>query len=354
MNNITINTEKHTEFKNGQRVTIKILAERLNLSPSAVSAILNKKKTCFASKETKERVFQVARELDYRPNRIARSLRTQKTDIIGVILTCLRVDTILNDIESIESLAWKQNYRLFIAHSKGDPEREEVLLREFYGTPVDGIIMVPTGLASENNFLKQLIAENFPIVTITPVENTEVGFVSTDYKKGGFLATEHLIGLGYKRIGFFAGSLKHYPLAERLKGYEEALIKHNMNLKSNPVFEREAVKFQEILAVAKKLLDTEDVPRAIFTGSDTYAIAFIRAALEKGFKIPQDFSVIGFDDSEMAPYSPVPLTTIRQPGTEISEKAFNLLMKKINNENIAEGKIILEPQLIVRQSTKKL
>lgn len=202
MNNETLNTGK-----NGRRITIKNIADELNLSSSAVSAILNKKKNCFASKKTKENVFRTASELNYRPNRFARSLRTRKSDSIGIIVTSFEVNVLLNAIQFVESLAWKRNYRLFIANSNGDPDREELLLDEFYSTPVDGIILIPTGLSSTNSFLRQLTAEEFPVVTVNPVENVSVDFVATNYRKGGFIAVEHLVNLGYKEIGFFGNSL---------------------------------------------------------------------------------------------------------------------------------------------------
>ncbi|MCS7180960.1 MAG: LacI family transcriptional regulator, partial [bacterium] len=146
-----------------KRVTLKEISKKLNLSVSTISAILNNNPNCFASKKTREKVFKVVYELGYKPNLIARSLRKRKTNTIGFIAPILNIGVTLSDIEILEELAWEKGYSLIIGYSKSNPEIEEKILEEFYNRNVDGIILIPTGIKSENNFLKRLLKINFPI-----------------------------------------------------------------------------------------------------------------------------------------------------------------------------------------------
>lgn len=341
--------DKRTIYK---RITLKEIAkEELNLSISTVSAILNNKPNCFASKKTKEKVIRFVNELGYRPNFIARSLRKQKTNTIGFIAPVLNIGLTLNDIEFLTSLAWEKRYNLIIGYSKGEPEREEKILEEFYNRQVDGIILIPTGIKSENNFLKKLIEINFPIVIITKIPKIDAFFVSTDYRKGGYIATEFLIKNGHKKIGFLSGDLKYYTLRERYYGYKRALKKYGF--KEEFIFQiKDEKSFEEIEEVSHKILDNG--LDAVFVGNDYIAIQLINLAIKKGIKIPDRISVIGFDNSEITKFSQIPLTTIKQPVEKITKYSFNLLLKLINREKITEKKVkYFKTELIIRESVKR-
>jgi len=225
--------DNKTIFK---RVTLKEIAEQLNLSPSTVSAILNNKPNCFASKKTKRKVIETAMKLGYRPNFVAKSLRKQKTYTIGFIAPLLNTGITLSDIEILETLCWEKGYQLLIGYSKTNPEREEKILEEFYYRRVDGIILIPTGLKSENKVLKNLVEVEFPIVTITKAEGVNTSFVSTDYQKGGYIATEYLIKMGHRRIGFFGGPTRFYTVRERFYGYKKALNDYGIKIKEDRIF----------------------------------------------------------------------------------------------------------------------
>jgi len=334
------------------KVTLKEIAEQLNLSPSTVSAILNNKPSCFASKKTKRKVIETAKKLGYRPNFVARSLRKQKTYTIGFIAPLLSTGITLSDIEILETLFWEKGYQLLIGYSKGNPEREERILEEFYYRQVDGIILIPTGLKSENRFLKKLVERKFPIVTITKAEGVNTSFVSTDYQKGGYIATEYLIKTGHRRIGFFGGPLDFYSVRERFYGYKKALEDYGIKFKEEEVFIFQEswnfeVAYKSGEEVIKKGLD------GIFAHNDTLALILIKAAMDNGLKIPDDISIVGFDDSEIAKFSPVALTTVRQPVEKITRSAFDILLNMIEGKRKKRRGIMFEPELIIRNSVKK-
>ena len=341
--------DNKTIFK---RVTLKEIAEQLNLSPSTVSAILNNKPNCFASKRTKRKVVETAIKLGYRPNFVARSLRKQKTYTIGFIAPLLTTGITLSDIEILETLCWEKGYQLLIGYSKINPEREEKILEEFYYRRVDGIILIPTGLKSENKFLKNLVEVEFPIVTITKAEGVDISFVSTDYQRGGYIATEYLIKTGHKRIGFFGSSVDFYSIRERFYGYKKALEVNGIKFKEDRIFiVQESKDFDIIYRVGKKII--KQGLDGIFAGNDTLALILIKVAMDNGLKIPDDVSIVGFDDSEIAKFSPVALTTVRQPVEKITRSVFDILLNMIEGKRKGRRKIMFEPELIIRDSVKK-
>ena len=341
--------DNKTIFK---RVTLKEIAEQLNLSPSTVSAILNNKPNCFASKKTKRKVIETAMKLGYRPNFVAKSLRKQKTYTIGFIAPLLSTGITLSDIEILETLCWEKGYQLLIGYSKTNPEREEKILEEFYYRRVDGIILIPTGLKSENKVLKNLVEVEFPIVTITKAEGVNTSFVSTDYQKGGYIATEYLIKMGHRRIGFFGAPLDFYSVRERFYGYKKALNDYGIKIKEDRIFIlQEDKNFDIAYGVGKEII--KQGLDGIFAGNDTLALILIKVAMDNELKIPDDISIVGFDDSEIAKFSPVPLTTVRQPVEKITRSAFNILLNMIEGKKKKRRKIMVEPELIIRDSVKK-
>jgi len=339
---------------NDKKITIKTIAKRAGVSITTVSGVLNNNKKIAVSEKTRKKVLKIANDLNYHPNYIARSLRKKKTNTIGFIVPLLKTGITLSDIEILETLTREKGYNLLIGYSRSNPEIEKNILEEFYYRQVDGIILIPTGKKVKNRFLKKLIDLKFPVVLITKAYGIKTPFVSTDYKKGVVIATEFLIKTGHRRIGFLGGSLDIYSIGERFSGYKKALRDNNIVYDKKLTF---IVSNEEDEKVEEKCFDIlkENID-GIFISSDRMAIIFIRKAIEKGFKIPDDISVVGFNDSEIIKFSPIPLTTIRQPVEKITRTAFNLLFDIIEKQkrNEKEEKILFEPELVIRNTVKEI
>jgi DNA-binding LacI/PurR family transcriptional regulator len=335
------------------RLTLKEIAKKLYLSPSTISAIINNNPSCFASKKTKQKVLEFIQKIGYTPNLIARSLKKQKTNTIGFVAPFPTIDTSILDIETIDKILWEKGYRLLIGYSYGDNEKEETNLKELYSRQVDGIIIIPTGLNGENNFLKRLLNESFPIVSLTKIKGFNIDVVSTDYKKGGYIATEYLIKTGHKNIGFYGGVVKYFTIRERFIGYQKALKKYGLTFNKNIIsvsINQNDSKEKILTDCIKFISGKHQNIDSIFASNDRIASLLIKAAKEKNIKIPEDISIIGFDDSEFIGYCSLGLTTIRQPTEKISTIALNLLLDKIEGKRKQSKTVLLKPELIIRNS----
>ncbi|MCL5674427.1 MAG: LacI family transcriptional regulator [Candidatus Omnitrophica bacterium] len=335
------------------RLTLKEIAKKLNLSPSTISAIINNKPTCFASKKTKQKVLDFIQKVGYTPNLIARSLKKQKTNTIGFVAPFPTIDTAVLDIAIIDKTSWKKGYRLLIGYSYGDREKEEAILKELYSRQVDGIIIIPTGLNGENNFLRRLLTESFPIVSLTKIEGLNIDVVSPDYQKGGYIATEYLIKTGHKKIGFFGGSIEYFSIRERFIGYQNALKKYGLTLNKNitsTFFHQEDAKEEIYTECIKFISEKEKDIDSIFASNDRIAFLLIKAAKEKNIKIPGDISIIGFDDSEFVEYFSLGITTVGHPSEKISKTALNFLLDKIEGRRKKLKTVFFNPELVIRNS----
>lgn len=336
-----------------KRTTIKTIAEKAGVSIATVSGVLNNSSKITVKKETKEKIFKIANELNYHPNYIARSLKKNRTDTIGFIAPLLESGMALSDIEILEALTRDRNYQLIIGYSKSSVEREREILEEFYYRQVDGVILIPTGLSLVNEVLKKLKGEKFPVVAITKPYGVTIPFVSTDYKKGGFLAAEYLIKTGHKRIGFLGGLMDFYSVRERFKGFKSAFEKYSRRINKSLIFTIPAEKYDKRIEEVSSYIISKKID-GIFVSSDNYAVMLMKIMISKGIKVPDDLSIIGFNDSGIVKFAPVPLTTIKQPVEKITKKAFDILFDMIEGKRENRGReILFEPELIIRNSVKR-
>lgn len=334
--------------------TIKDISEQTNFACSTVSAVLNDKSTCFASEATKKKIITAAKELGYHPNLLYRGLRSRKTNTIGLIAPNLHVNVTVASIEIIESLAWESGYHLFIGYSQNDPAKEEALLKDFVSRRVDGIILIVGREGKNRAELRYISSHSFPLVTIGKLTDFESYFVSTDYYLGGAMAARHLKQLGHKDVGVIAtagweqqriAGFKNAGAEEKLK-VEEAYL----DINRDTIIPMEQL-IQKSYEISKKILNDKKKLSAFFAANDEIGLGLIKAAMEMGLNIPEDLSVIGFDDSLAAAFSPIPLTTIRQCREKISQKAFEVLVDKIENKTEKLHQELIPPELVIRSST---
>lgn len=325
----------------GKKVTIHDIAEALGLSPSTVSRALTNKGR--VSKQTRERVLEMARQLGYRPSMAGRSLVTQRTTNLGFLVS---KHQLLSDgsfygevMEGAEAIASKHGYRLFF--SRDAVENAPQLIAE---GRVDGMILAGCEIPS------QLIVDMRQKLPVVVVDNHLEGVDSVviDNVGGARKAVTHLVQLGHRKIGFIAETLKNLSFSERFEGYKQALEVHGIILDKRLVAEGIAGANCGYVALQRLLVHTR--PTAVFAANDEAAAGAIRAIKKAGLRVPADIAVVGFDDGALAPHTEPPLTSVRVFRNAIGRWAAKRLFELLEDPNSPPVHIKVSTQLVVRES----
>ncbi|HHV80827.1 TPA: LacI family transcriptional regulator [bacterium] len=329
-----------------RRVNIQEVAKEAGVSPSTVSRALNGFPGI--SEKTRERIVEIARKLNYRPNYRGQILTTQSTKNIGLLITDIANPFFPELVMGAEEYASKSGYTVLLGNTSESEEKETNYLDFFSRGPVDGIIISASRVSNEHIIM--LAEEGLPIVVINRIlEHPKISYVSTDMEKGGYLATMHLLRLGHSKIAFINGP-KHSEVSQRrLEGYKKALKEAGIDYNSDLISFNVPVS-ESGYKEAIKLLCTGEAPTAIFTYNDVMAFGVIKAAKELGIKIPEELSVVGFDDIFFSSFTDPPLTTIKQFKEELGRMAVELLFKLMEGERES---LLIEPELIIRNTTSR-
>ena len=333
---------------------IKELADKLKLSPTTVSRVLNGKSIKFRiSQETSQKVLDAARKYHYSPNRIARGLKLEKTETIGLIIPDIANPYFGSIAKTIEVEAHNNGYSIILCDSLDDENTEAELLQLLAGRKVDGIIIAPTGKSSRQ--VTEIQRQGIPVIVIDRyLPGTNLPFVTTDNYLGGLLATEHFIEMGHRNIACLQGINGISANNDRVQGYREALQKHGIPLDESMILGTDFGEENGYIQT-KKLLVLPECPTAIFALSNLISIGTLRALKEAGLTIPDNISIVSFDEQPYSAFLACPMTTVEQPREEIGKLAFRYLLDRINDEK--EGKMentMLKPRLIIRDSVKKV
>ncbi len=334
-------------------VTIKDIAKAAGVSHTTVSRAL--RGHAAISKETAGRIRQIADELGYVPNSVARGLKTNRSGALGVIVRRI-VDPYFSEVLSgIEETLYAEGYSLFLAASNRDPDREEAIVRAMSERRVDGVIICSTQVGEAHR--QQLERFGVPTVLINNQAAEDITHsVYHDDAFGSSQLTKHLLKLGHTRIAYMSNVRGGRTTEERKQGYAEEIRKHGLLLRpeyivngSNGLAEGGAVGTIE-------LLDLAEPPTAIVCYNDVMAIGSIRTMVEAGLRIPEDCSVTGFDNIELAAYTNPPLTTFDQPKYELGRQAALMMLRLLDKQGDETGKLssdilTLRGQLILRNST---
>jgi len=334
------------------RPTQRQIAEESGVSRTTVSLVLNDVPGVRISPETRQRVLKVARRLDYYPDAAARTLVSGRTQTIGFVL-CQSPDRIFADaflpevLRGVGDAVQQIGFRVLLRSVEDvtAPEAYIGLVREKH---TDGIIL--SGPRSDDQQLPHLKAEGFPVVLLGQLSGSGIPFVDVDNVGAAKQAVEHLIGLGHQRIGIITNTSLEYTAARgRLAGYRQALERATLS------FDEGLVRYgdfrEESGRVAmKQLLDLPEPPTAVFVASDLVAFGALVAIRQRGLIVPDDVALVGFDDVRLAHYVDPPLTTMRLPAYELGYKAATLLTQLIGGETAEEQGILLQTELVVRQS----
>ena len=336
-----------------QNADLDTIAQRLGVSKTTVHYALQN--TGRVSMPVRKRVLALARELDYRPNLLARSLRSQRTGTIGVIAVGLSSTFFSNVIEGIENAARLHELSMLLSCSYFDAQKERDAIHLLLDKGVDGLIVAPADPRVNTPLYEQLIAERTPIVFIDRrIQGVGINSVTTDNMTGGQLAGEHLARLGRKRCAMVLPSLQapfSTSVQDRIEGFNRALHKAGIDdalLIGPPAPDNRAEA--AYLATARFLEERGVCVDAIFATNDGLAIGAMRALHERGVRVPDDVAVVGFDDHQTSAFIQPALTTVRQPMREIGAEAIQSLLRRMQEPEAACQQVLLEPALIVRES----
>jgi LacI family transcriptional regulator len=327
--------------------TIREVADRAGVSPTTVSHVINN--TRFVSEDVRRSVQAAMDELGYAPNALARSLRRGETHTIGLVLPDSANPFFAEVGRAIEATAFDVGYSVILCNTEGDSAKEQFYLDLLAKKQVDGVILVATG---DGLGSLPALSRRLPIVAVDRVlPGAEIDAVLTDNRHGGYLATQHLLDLGHRRIACITGPSHLTLSAERVVGYRDALTQAGIAVAETWLV-RGDFHPESGRNGALALLERPDAPTAIFACNDLMAIGILRTAAEFGLRVPEDLSVVGFDDIELASYTYPQLTTIVQPKVEMGRRAVQLLTERIAERTRVPRREMCEPVLVVRESTQ--
>ncbi len=331
-------------------VNIKDVAKHAGVSIATVSHVINN--TRFVSEETKQKVFAAMEKFAYKPNAVARSLRKKESRIIGLILPDNTNPYFAEIAWSIEYASRNLGYSVILCNSDGNVTQESSYIDILLEKQVDGVILVAAG-ESTANFLK-LQERNIPTVMVDrDSPNVNIDSIQINNALFGQIATDHLLELGHKKIACITGPREVTPSFDRVDGYKKALKLREIPINDEFII-RGDFKPQGGYLAASKLLSLNSRPTAIFACNDLMAFGVIHAATEAGINIPEELSLIGFDDIYLSTYCNPQLTTIKQPRMEMGEDAVHFLISRMKDHEKLSRKIVLNASLIIRSSTKPI
>jgi DNA-binding LacI/PurR family transcriptional regulator len=332
-------------------VSLKFLAEYLNLSPATISLVINKSPAAKSIPErTKARVLRAAEKFNYRPNFYARHLSKKRTFTVGVVVPEISEGYAALVMSGVEDRLLQEGYFYFVVSHRGRQDLIDEYPRLLLDRAVEGLILVNTPLHREMTV---------PTVSISPHGRLRgATTIALDNHKAGWLALEHLATLGHKRIAFFKGHPGSADTESRWAGVCEAASSFGIEVRPELTLQLqerdrhpEPSTPEEGVVYARKLLEAGKEFSALLAFNDMSAIGAMRAFSDSGLRVPQDVSVVGFDDVQAAAYMIPRLTTVRQPLRRMGEAAAASLLDRIANANIRSKDILVEPELIVREST---
>lgn len=335
--------------------TIYEIAKIAGVSPTTVSKVINNYPD--VSDKTRAKIQKILQEENFLPNSQAQFLSTKRTWTLGIVyFEDLRVGLshpfFSGVIEAFKRQADKQGYSLLFG-SKNDRLKNDTFLEYFKYRAVDGIAIICTDPNDKETL--ELIESDFPIVVIDMV-NKNTSTVASDNMEGCYLAVKYLYDLGHRKIAYIEGTSKsdNWASVTRRKGYEKAMKRLGLDIIDGYIADGVNFDVSGGYNAMKGLLKHKEIPTAVFTAGDKIAIGAIDALKDEGLSVPDDMSIVGYDDIELARYITPKLTTIRQDRVEIGKTAVDLLVKQINERTKLQINKIIPVKLVERDSCKRI
>ena len=330
-------------------VTIYDIAKAAGVGKSTVSNVLTGKGS--VSEETRQRILRFAEEMNYRPNLVARNLSQHKTFIIALVLPAITNPFYPETMEEVEKIVRDHEYQTLFCNTHGDFALGRQQMERLMSRWVDGYIIM--GSSMDIADIMHYFQQKIPIVLCDWQEDEsplDIPQVTVDFYRAGQLAAQHLVSLGHRRIAIIV-DVPQQTL--RLKGFQSALVAENVPLAPEMVQSGDSTLEGGYLAT-KKLLASVEPPTAIFATTDWMALGAMEAVVDAGLRVPQDISIIGLDDIVVSAHLHPSLTTVAVPKTELAKTACELLLRQIDGKKVENGARLVEPHLILRQSTAQL
>ncbi len=335
-------------------VTIRDVAKQAGVSIATVSAVLNQRSHVRVTEETRRRIWEAVQKLGYRPKRSARSLRTGLTYSIGLSVPLVASDSMLSPFfyEAVKGVLKAVRSRGWMVTILGFQDRQEelaLLQTVIEQRSLDGVILFDP---YENDPRIPLLKGRLPFVVVGRCDDPEVVTVDNDNIQAAKLATQHLLELGHRRIGFVCISLSFATAKDRLTGYRLALEEAGVEFKSELVVEVEDYYSVEAGVRAFHILaeQSSPLPTAVLGLDDALALGVIQAAQQHGLRVPDDLAVVGFNDAPFSQHTEPPLTTVRIFAETLANYAGDALLRLIRKEPVAPQRLLVPTQLIVRAS----
>ncbi len=331
--------------------TIRDIAREANVSVTTVSLILNGKPNT-VSEATAGRIREIAAKYNYAPNHFAVGLVTKKTNTIGLILPDIANTFFAELAKSVDGFCTASGYSMILSNTNNDPEKDLTAVTLLVNRGIDGLIIAFSQDENKERsaaFIALLDDLGVPFVALDSwIEGLKCSGVSIHHSKGGMMATNHLISLGHTRIGCITGPRGSYTAERRLKGYIGALTEAGIPFDETLVAAGD-YQFDSGSSAAHLLIDRGVT--AIFASNDLMAYGAYQAVQSRGLNVPDDVSIVGFDDLFFSNILQTPLTTIHQSVPALGQEAWNLLYDRLKHDGIDDEYRQLEPHLIIRDST---
>lgn len=333
--------------RGGKRVTMRQIAARARVSVGTVSHVINN--SAGVREGVRKRVLDAIERLGYQPSLLARGLRRNQTTILGVIIPDISNPFFPLVVRGVEDIAYQNSYRLMLCNTDNDANKEQVYFYELRAYRMAGLIVIPSadsrlvGLAAGSGGEPPVIClDRFP-------EGWKGDTVTVDNEEGAYQAARYLLELGHRRIATITGQLHVTSGIERLKGFKRALREAGVSIA--PEYVQEG-RFDRLSGYEKGLMLLQFSPRptAIFAANDLVALGVLAALRELGLRCPEDVSLVGFDDQELASFTNPALTTVAQPAYQMGARAAALLFERIRGENVPTQQIVMKATLKVRDS----
>ncbi len=335
-----------------KRISLSDIAKKIGVSTSLISIVLNGRGDELGiNKDTQKKVIDTAKELNYRPNQLARSLRLKRTNTIGLILSNISDTYFAHIAGSIERCAEKYGYQVIICTSHENQQKETEKIEMLIDRGVDGLIIIPT--KKNHSWIKELKQNKIPFVLIDRYfPKIDTNYVVNENFQGAFDITVHLLKLGYLKIAQLTLIPYMNVIIDRDSGYRKALAQYN--LRYNKKLVREICldsMYEDVKSAMQELLRPPISAQAIFTHNNVLAEYVLEIASEMKLRIPKDFALVSFGDQNLFKYTNPSITCIKTPTEQIGKQAMNILMQSIESEvDVEYSHVVLQTEIILRES----